>query len=71
MGVFDGSIYRIRVQWDDEPDWDGPYTVEVYTDDPAAYLAHQDPRPDHASVHELHYTVRDTDFSYGDYVEVP
>ena len=32
MSVFDGSIYRIRAQWDNEPGWEGPYTAKLYTD---------------------------------------
>jgi hypothetical protein len=70
MGVFDGSIYRIRAQWDNEPGWEGPYTAKLYTDDPQGYFdALQGDMPDRATVHELHYVVSDTDFSFGEYVE--
>jgi hypothetical protein len=73
MGAFDGSIYRIRAYWSAERDPEfGEYTATLYTDNPAGYFAgleKTDDQPDRATVHELHYTVRDTDFSYGEYVE--
>ncbi|MEV5319125.1 hypothetical protein AB0K92_15970 [Streptomyces sp. NPDC052687] len=66
MSVFDGSVYRIRARFDDDP---AMGVVTVHTDNPRAYfdgLERAGMAPSAARVHLLKYVIVDTDMNFGE-----
>ncbi|WDM16707.1 hypothetical protein J3S85_37710 [Streptomyces lavenduligriseus] len=66
MSVFDGSVYRIRARFDDDPEMG---VVTVHTDNPREYfdaLVRSGLAPSAARVQLLKYVIVATDMNFGE-----